>query len=76
MDSSMGSSGGITLVMIIVQFSSSLKRSLSGFCTAPIARHPQVRYQMDKHSIPQTQNMTGGKHNQAIGNNKKSEEIW
>ena len=32
MDSSMGSSGGITLVMIIVQFSSSLKRSLSGFC--------------------------------------------
>jgi hypothetical protein len=32
MDSSMGSSGGMTLVMIIVQFSSSLKRSRSGFC--------------------------------------------
>ena len=35
MDSSIGSSGGITLVMIIVQFSSSLKRSRSGFCAAP-----------------------------------------
>ena len=35
MESSMGSSGGMTLVMIIVQFSSSLKRSRSGFCTSP-----------------------------------------
>ena len=34
MDSSMGSSGGMTLVTIIVQLSSSLKRSLSGFCAA------------------------------------------
>ena len=34
MDSSIGSSGGMTLVMIMVQFSSSLKRSLSGFCMA------------------------------------------
>ena len=34
MDSSIGSSGGMTLVMIIVQFSSSLKRSLSGFYMA------------------------------------------
>ena len=34
MESSMGSSGGMTLVMIMVQLSSSLKRSLSGFCTA------------------------------------------
>ena len=34
MESSMGSSGGMTLVMIMVQFSSSLKRSRSGFCAA------------------------------------------
>lgn len=34
MDNSMGSSGGITLVMIMVQFRNSLKRSLSGFCKA------------------------------------------
>ncbi len=32
MDSSMGSSGGITLVIIITQFSSSLKRSRVGSC--------------------------------------------
>lgn len=32
MDSSMGNSGGMTLVMIITQFSTSLKRSRSGSC--------------------------------------------
>lgn len=33
-ESSMGSSGGMTLVIIIVQFKNSLKRLRSGSCTA------------------------------------------
>ena len=36
MESSMGSSGGMTLVIIIVQFRKSLKRFLSGSCATKV----------------------------------------
>lgn len=36
MESSMGSSGGMTLVIIIVQFRKSLKRFLSGSCAIKV----------------------------------------
>jgi len=44
--SSMGSSGGMTLVTIIVQFSSSLKRLRAGSCAARGARRSEGRVRM------------------------------